>query len=38
MAYDDIDMNAIYAIYNSNTDKLSLHIAITVVSRYLPKA
>ena len=37
LAYDDVDiscMSSIYAIYNFNTDKFSLHIPITVASTY----
>jgi hypothetical protein len=38
LAYNDIDMSSIYAIYNKNADKFSVHIPIIVASRYLPKA
>jgi hypothetical protein len=38
LAYNDIDMSSIHATYNPNTDKFSVHIPITVASRYLPKA
>jgi len=35
--YDDIDLSSTYTIYDSESDKFTIHIPLYVAARYLPK-
>ena len=36
LKYADVNLGSIYGIYNKNTDKLTMHVPISVALQYLP--
>lgn len=36
LAYNDVDMSSVYAIYNINANKFSVHIPIIIAKRWSP--
>jgi hypothetical protein len=36
LKYAEVNMGSVYGIYNKNTDKMTMHIPISVALQYLP--